>query len=131
MPDHMHSVWTLPANDSDFSGRWRAIRKGFSLAIPATEFRSASRIARGERGVWQRRFWEHTIRDERDYARHVDYVHFNPVKHGLVEAVADWPYSSFHRAMAAGAYPADWAGCGDQSGMWGERPEDEAHATGG
>jgi putative transposase len=123
LPDHMHCVWTLPIGDADFSGRWREIRKGFSLAMPATEFRSAARIARGERGVWQRRYWEHTVRDERDYARHVDYVHFNPVKHGLVEDVAAWPYSSFHRAVEREEYPADWGGPGDQMGVWGEREE--------
>jgi putative transposase len=123
LPDHMHCVWTLPAEDSDYSGRWRSIRKGFSLATPATEFRSASRIARGERGVWQRRYWEHTVRDQTDYARHVDYVHFNPVKHGLVETASEWPFSSFHLAVAAGAYPADWGGCGDVPGIWGEREE--------
>jgi putative transposase len=121
LPDHMHCVWTLPPGDADFSGRWRAIKTLFSQSVPATEVRSASRIARNERGVWQRRFWEHTVRDQRDYARHVDYVHFNPVKHGFVQGVAEWPYSSFHRAVRAGAYSADWGGPGDQPGLWGER----------
>jgi putative transposase len=74
----------------------------------ATELRSSARIRRGERGIWQRRFWEHTIRDDVDYANHLDYVHFNPVKHGLVERVGDWQFSSFHRCVAQGLYPAEW-----------------------
>jgi putative transposase len=88
LPDHMHCLWTLPEGDIDFSGRWNAIKIKFSRKMPAGEYRSASRALRRERGIWQRRFWEHTIRDERDYAAHLDYVHFNPVKHGLVECVA-------------------------------------------
>ncbi|MGH8613618.1 MAG: REP-associated tyrosine transposase, partial [Gammaproteobacteria bacterium] len=71
--------------------------------------RSASRIAKAERGIWQRRYWEHTLRDDQDYARHVDYIHFNPVKHGHVERVRDWPYSPFYRFVRLGHYPADWA----------------------
>ena len=74
------------------------------------EHRSLSRVSKGERGIWQRRFWEHTIRDDRDYGVHMDYIHFNPVKHGLVADVAHWPYSSFHRCVAEGLYPAGWAG---------------------
>ena len=73
------------------------------------ERRSAVRVARGERGIWQRRFWEHTIRDDADYAAHVDYVHVNPLKHRLVERLAEWPYSTFHREVARGVYPEDWA----------------------
>ncbi len=110
LPDHMHAVWTLPPGDGDYSGRWRAIKIAFAKALPATEFRSATRLARGERGIWQRRFWEHTIRDETDYAAHVDYVHINPVKHGLVSRLADWPYSSFHSFVTQGVYASDWAG---------------------
>lgn len=110
LPEHMHCIWTLPDGDADFSSRWQAIKVGFSKSLPPGEHRSASRIGKGERGIWQRRFWEHTIRDDRDYAAHVDYVHFNPVKHGLVSDVRDWPYSSFHRDVARGIYPAAWAG---------------------
>lgn len=121
LPDHMHCVWTLPPGDNDYSERWRALKKSFSKAMPATESRSAVRQARGERGIWQRRFWEHTIRDDADYANHVDYVHFNPVKHGLVARAADWPFSSFRQAVAAGVYPADWGGVADGGGEWGER----------
>jgi len=126
LPDHMHCVWTLPPDDADFSGRWRAIKTLFSQSIPATEYRSASRIARNERGIWQRRFWEHTVRDQQDYRRHVDYVHFNPVRHGFVQTAAAWPFSSFHSAVAAGDYPAEWGGCEDQPGLWGEREPEKA-----
>lgn len=110
LPEHMHCIWTLPDGDPDFSSRWQNIKAGFSMRLPPGEHRSASRVGKGERGIWQRRFWEHTIRDDRDYAAHVDYVHFNPAKHGLVSDVRDWPYSSFHRHVARGVYPATWAG---------------------
>ena len=110
LPDHMHAVWTLPADDADYSDRWKAIKIAFAKALPKTERLSPVRAAKGERGIWQRRFWEHTIRDERDYAAHVEYVHINPVKHGLVARVGDWPYSSFHRYLAEGVYAPDWAG---------------------
>jgi putative transposase len=113
LPDHLHCVWTLPAGDADFSTRWRLIKTLFSRALPKTERRSAVRIKAGERGIWQRHYWEHCIRDEDDYCRHVDYVHVNPLKHGLVRRVADWPYSTFHRAVRSGIYPIDW--CGDVS----------------
>jgi len=112
LPDHLHCLWTLPENDMDFSGRWQAIKTAFSKQISGGEFRSASRLGKGERGIWQRRFWEHTIRDDQDYGAHFDYIHFNPVRHGLVAHPAHWPYSSFHRSAAMGLYPADWAGDG-------------------
>ena len=110
LPDHMHCVWTLPVGDDDFPSRWKAIKTAFSKSIPKTERLSVVRAAKGERGIWQRRYWEHTIKGEKDYAAHVDYVHINPLKHGLVKQVADWPHSSFHRLVEAGVYPADWAG---------------------
>jgi putative transposase len=121
LPEHMHCIWTLPPGDADYSGRWRAVKKAFSKAIEPGERRSAVRRARGERGIWQRRFWEHTIRDDKDYANHMDYVHFNPVKHGLASEPAAWPYSSFQRAVAAGLYPANWACKGLPDTDWGER----------
>ena len=121
LPEHMHCIWTLPEGDADFSSRWKDIKTAFSIALPNEEHRSPSRAGKGERGIWQRRFWEHTIRDERDYAAHVDYVHFNPVKHGLVTDVRDWPYSSFHRHVARGAYPAAWAGGQVELSTAGER----------
>ena len=121
LPDHMHAMWTLPPGDTAYSRRWQAIKMGFSKGIAPGEARSASRVARGERGIWQRRFWEHSVRDERDYGAHMDYIHFNPVKHGLVGAPGDWPYSSFGRCVAAGVYPAGWADGDGEEGRWGER----------
>ena len=97
LPEHLHAIFTLPPGDADFSMRWRLIKVGFSRALPATERRSVSRMSQGERGIWQRRFWEHAIRDDEDLRRHVEYIHYNPVKHGYVAAPADWPHSSFHR----------------------------------
>ena len=109
LPDHMHCVWTLSPGDVDYSSRWKAIKIAFAKTLPISERLSAVRERKGERGVWQRRFWEHTIRDDRDYAAHVDYVHINPLRHGLVKHVADWPFSSFHRFVNEGIYPHDWA----------------------
>ena len=108
LPDHLHCVIELPEGDVDFSLRWRLIKSDFSKRLPSSERRSDVRIARGERGIWQRRFWEHLVRDERDFAAHMDYVHINPLKHGLVERVVDWPYSTFHRCVEAGMYAKDW-----------------------
>ena len=108
LPDHMHAVWTLSEGDSDYSGRWREIKKGFNRNIPAGELLSIARQRQGERGIWQRRFWEHTIKSETDYRHHIDYVHINPLKHGLVTQVKDWPYSSFHRHHQNGLYPQHW-----------------------
>jgi putative transposase len=104
----MHAIWTLPIGDADFSTRWRLIKSGFSRGLPKTEYRSTVRIAANERGIWQRSFWEHAIRDELDFERHIDYLHFNPVKHHHVAKVSDWPYSSFHRYVKEGIYPDDW-----------------------
>jgi putative transposase len=95
-PDHLHTIFTMPASDKDFSGHWRRIKGHFSNALIKADF-DLKRRQNGELALWQRRFWEHTIRDDRDVARHVDYVHFNPVKHGLAPRVRDWPFSSFHR----------------------------------
>ncbi|MEX2164935.1 MAG: transposase [Sulfuricaulis sp.] len=109
LPDHLHAIWTLPKNDKDFSTRWMLIKSGFSRRLSAGERRSRSRLAKGERGVWQRRFWEHLIRDEKDYERHVDYIHYNPVKHGYVARPVDWAHSSIHRFIAQGIVSPDWA----------------------
>ncbi|CCD83915.1 conserved protein of unknown function; putative transposase domain [Bradyrhizobium sp. ORS 285] len=106
MPDHLHAVWTLPPDDADFSTRWRLIKNRFARELPRTERLSPARLANGERGIWQRRFWEHLIRDEDDYARHVEHCYINPVKHGLVSSVVEWPHSSFHRDVRAGLFPA-------------------------
>jgi putative transposase len=120
-PDHLHVVMTLPPDDADFSGRWRRIKGHFSTELIA---RGAplKRASNGDLLLWQRRFWEHTIRDDRDFARHVDYIHFNPVKHGLVSRVRDWPHSSFHAYVRQGMLPADWAGDVSAGGSgYGER----------
>jgi putative transposase len=109
LPDHLHCIWTLPEGDTDYSGRWREIKKRFAKRLPASEPRMPVMTRRGERGIWQKRYWEHMIRDARDYRAHIDDVHFNPVKHGLSEHPAAWPHSSFLRAVAAGMYAADWA----------------------
>lgn len=95
LPDHLHTVWTLPEDDKDFATRWRLIKTRFTAALPA-EAKGYGR-RKGERGVWQRRFWEHAIRDEDDLEAHVNYIHGNPIKHGYVSDIDDWPHSSWHR----------------------------------
>ncbi len=99
LPDHLHATWTLPPGDENFSMRWRQIKSAFSRALPKGESRSRSRRNHNERGIWQRRFYEHVIRDDDDYAAHVDSAHFNPVKHGHAARPIDWPYSSLHRSI--------------------------------
>jgi putative transposase len=110
LPEHMHTIWTLPPDDDCYSQRWQAIKKAFSKTIPKIESRSLVQIRRHERGIWQRRFWEHTIRDEADYAAHMDYLHYNPVKHGWAKSVREWPFSSFHNLVKTGVYSVDWGG---------------------
>ena len=121
LPDHLHCVWTLPDGDADFSTRWMKIKRAVSLAC-REDYRRAdllttSKLKHRESTIWQRRFWEHQtcpehsrrVRDENDFARHVDYIHFNPVKHGHVQQAVDWPYSTFHRYVRDGVYEDDWA----------------------
>ena len=120
LPDHMHALWTLPQGDNDFSTRWRLIKSNFSRALPRGEPISPSRARKGERGLWQRRFWEHRIRDEADFRRHMDYIHINPVKHGYVRRVVDWPFSTFGRYVQQGVYSADWGGNVEVIGEFGE-----------
>jgi putative transposase len=110
LPDHLHAIWTLPDGDADFALRWRQIKSRFSRGLMTAEKISASRTGKNERGIWQRRYWEHTLRNEADFERHANYIHFNPVKHGYVSRVKDWPYSSFHRMVRLGVYPLDWGG---------------------
>lgn len=114
LPDHLHCIWTLPDGDADFAKRWGIIKREVSrrcgTELINREWLSESRRKRSETGLWQRRYWEHCIRDETDFIRHVEYIHWNPVKHGLVRRVADWPYSTFHRYVAQCKYPADWGG---------------------
>lgn len=108
LPDHLHALWTLPENDSDYITRWMLIKTGFSRNIPKNEYLSDSRRSKGERGIWQRRYWEHLIRNDLDTERHMDYIHFNPVKHGYVARASDWKYSSVHRYIKSGIVPPDW-----------------------
>jgi putative transposase len=121
LPDHMHCLWTLPPDDCDFSVRWRTIKALVSSAVPRVEHRRASLVRKRESGIWQRRFWEHTIRDGRDCSAHMDYIHFNPVKHGLVANATDWPFSSFGGCVRLGMYPQDWAMQGSGLSDTGER----------
>lgn len=110
LPEHLHVIWQLPEGDEDYSTRWRLLKGRFSHAIAPHEPRHQSRLRKGERGIWQRRYWEHTIRDEADLHAHIDYIHYNPVKHGWCNAPTEWPFSTLHRHTAQGRLPADWAG---------------------
>ena len=109
LPEHLHTIWTLPEGDADYAGRWRMIKSRFTRLL-AKRGIAMTRNTKGEYDLWQRRYWEHTILDDLDLQRHADYIHFNPVKHGLVQRVADWPHSSFHREVRRGMLPEDWAG---------------------
>ena len=120
LPDHLHAIWRMPADSGDFSLRWRLLKTYFSRHFPTAVDRSSSKIRQGEKGIWQRRYWEHQLRDDDDLQRHVDYIHFNPVKHGLVSRACDWPYSSFHRYVARGWLPADWGIAAQVQGEFGE-----------
>jgi putative transposase len=121
LPDHLHAIWSLPDNDSDFSSRWNLIKSGFSRGLAAAPSRSARQIGKREKGLWQRRYWEHVIRNETDLRRHIDYVHFNPMKHGLVSRVVDWPHSTFHQYVEREELPSDWGGdVRDIAGSFGE-----------
>jgi putative transposase len=118
LPDHLHCIWTMPHDDADFSIRWRLIKSYFSRKFdqvgwvdkgnPTLRFNTASRLKKKEKPIWQRRFWEHLIRDNEDFKRHVEYIHFNPVKHGLVESPKDWVNSSFQRYVNKGLYNLEW-----------------------
>jgi putative transposase len=110
LPDHLHAVWTLPEGDGDYSERWRKIKYRFSRRVGHKQPRSQSKINKREVGIWQRRFWEHVIRNEEDFRRHVSYCWGNPVKHGLVTRAVDWPYSSIHRDIRLGRVDPEWAG---------------------
>ena len=123
LPDHLHAILTLPPDDADFSTRWRLIKTQFAKALPKQEWLSEVRATRRERGVWQRRFWEHLIRNDADYARHVEYCYVNPIKQGLARRVQDWPHSSFHRDVRRGIFPSDWAGEVEATGEFGERAD--------
>lgn len=117
LPEHLHCLWTLPPGDTDFATRWRLIKtkvtQGCGERFGNDQYLTERRRAKRQGSLWQNRYWEHLIRDERDFANHVEYAHWNPVKHGLVQRVADWPYSSFHRYVKEGIYPPDWASEGE------------------
>jgi putative transposase len=114
LPDHIHCIWTLPEGDCDYSNRWRLLKSYFtrSMDSPTQLHPINSHSLKHEQTLWQRRFWEHSIRDDNDFIRHVEYIHYNPVKHGLVSTPYNWPYSSFHRFVQRGLYKPDWgSGC--------------------
>ena len=123
LPDHLHCVWRLPDEAHDNAARWQMIKSLFSRGTDCAERRSARRLVKRERGIWQRRFWEHLIRDERDLMHHFDYVHYNPVKHGYVAVPAAWPWSSIHRYLRQGWLAPDWGAGFDSPGErgFGER----------
>ena len=123
LPDHLHAIMPLPESDDDFPGRWRRIKGQFSTRLLRHGI-EVKRHANGELALWQRRYWEHTIRDDTDFSRHADYIHYNPVKHGLVTQVRDWPHSSFHLYVRQGILPSDWAGnARENRSRFGERRE--------
>ena len=112
LPDHLHTIWRMPEDDNDFSIRWSMIKRRFTrqwLTLHQPPVQPTARMRRKrEPGVWQRRFWEHLIRDQNDMANHMDYIHYNPIKHSLAECPHHWPYSTFHRWTQEGAYRSDW-----------------------
>lgn len=124
LPEHLHALWTLPLNDADYSTRWMLIKQEFTRRLHAQRALDDSackaRGVRGELSLWQRRFWEHQVRDPSDFANHVDYIHFNPVKHGLAASSGAWPHSSFHRYVRMGMLPADWGMAAAPEGRYGE-----------
>jgi putative transposase len=121
LPNHLHAIWSLPQGDSNFSLRWSLVKSRFSRGLVSNAQRSASKIRKREKGIWQRRYWEHAIRDDDDLERHVDYIHYNPIKHGFVSRASDWPHSSFHQFVAKGLLPPDWGGdLRDIAGSFGE-----------
>lgn len=123
LPEHLHAIWRLPPGGADYPLRWSLIKAGFSMRMNKGEIIPVSRQGKRERGVWQRRYWEHQIRDQDDMLRHVEYIHYNPVKHGWVTRAADWPHSTLHGYIERGLATPDWGGDGDtiQSPNFGER----------
>ena len=123
LPEHLHAIWRLPPDDADYPLRWALLKAGFSRRVARGDRITPSRVAKRERGIWQRRYWEHQIRDEYDLARYVDYIHFNPVKHGWVARAVEWPHSTLHGYIERGMMPSDWGGGADSEGKadYGER----------
>ena len=123
LPDHLHALWTLPPDDANYPLRWMLIKRSFTQRLASTgmlERRALARRGLDERSLWQRRYWEHQIRNDEDFARHVDYIHFNPVKHGWAHRAVERPYSSFHRFVRQGILPCDWGPAGEQEDGYGE-----------
>jgi putative transposase len=108
MPDHLHTIWQLPEGDNDYSRRWQLIKSKFTQQVRKEKHFQKNK--KGEYGIWQRRFWEHTIKNENDLNRHIDYIHFNPVKHGYVKTVKEWKYSSFSKYVKNDVLPLNWGG---------------------
>lgn len=117
LPEHLHAILTLPEDDNNYPTRWMLIKAGFSRQIPGYDKNTKSRESKGERGIWQRRYLEHLIRDECDFERHVNYIHYNPVKHGLVERAIDWPFSTIHDFVNRGVLSQHWGHSGDFEGL--------------
>lgn len=121
LPDHIHAIWKLPEGDDDYPMRWKEIKRLFTQEYHRENHKGAGRTLsqqlQGEATIWHRRYWEHTIRDQDDLNVHIDYVHINPLKHGLVNEVRNWPWSSFHRYVTNGVYPSDWGGRADMKLM--------------
>ncbi|WP_392537953.1 transposase [Legionella sp. 227] len=120
LPEHLHMMISLPKGDSDYPLRIRLIKSNFSRQLPCNESIRFARQRKKERGIWQRRYWEHCIRDEKDYERHLNYIHYNPVKHGYVKKASDWHYSSIHRYIDAEILCKEWGGCSDKDRGFGE-----------
>ena len=120
LPEHIHAIWQMPIDSGDYALRWRMIKSQFSRNFSANEQRSNSKIKHREKGIWQRRYWGHQIKDDVDLQRHVDYIHYNPVKHGLVSNVKEWPHSTFHRYVKQGIVTENWGNGFDEKGMFGE-----------
>ena len=120
LPDHLHAIWRMPEGDANFPLRWALIKAAFSRNLPTTEAIGRSRQLKRERGIWQRRYWEHQIRNDDDLEKHVAYIHFNPVKHGYVSRAEDWPYSSIHREMNKKNVPENWGGTSEENELAGE-----------
>lgn len=108
LPDHLHAMLSLPNHDNSNATRWRLIKVGFSRELPKQERITGSRNRKGERGIWQRRYWEHLIRDDDDFEKHANYIHYNPVKHGYVQQAPDWPYSTIHDHIEKGLLNRNW-----------------------
>ncbi len=108
LPEHIHAIWTLPQDDNGYAKRWMLIKSNFSRSIPKNEHINKSRFRKRERGIWQRRYWEHAIRDEKDLQNHIDYIHYNPVKHGQVNNPTDWPHSTIHHYIKTGRLEPNW-----------------------